>query len=71
MKREMNKTIHYEESEWGSLSEPELREVTNHWKQIENFLYCDNCESFYSYSRQQDWRILECKCGEINLRYQK
>jgi DNA repair exonuclease SbcCD ATPase subunit len=71
MKREMNKTIHYEDSEWSALTEPELREVSNHWQQIEDLLYCDECESFYSYSRKGDWRILDCKCGKINLRYEK
>lgn len=66
----LNKTIHFDSSEWGALSVEDLQAVVERWEQIEAFLSCSECGAYYRYSRDGDCRGITCRCDSTVLWYE-
>lgn len=67
---EMNNMVHYRRDEWGQLSVEDLREVVEHWREIEQFLFCDECQSFLSYNDPGDWSRIECDGRHVSVGFE-
>lgn len=58
--QELNNLVHYRRNVWGQLDADELRGVLEHWRDIEDFMYCDACNSYLSYNDPGDWHWIRC-----------
>lgn len=68
--KELNSMIHYNWHEWGQLSSGDLQDVVEHWKNIEDFLYCDDCGSIIHYEKSDRWKWICCNCRNIEIGYE-
>jgi len=67
---ELNSMVHYNRDEWGQLSAEDLQDVLDNWKEIDEFLKCDSCDTWLSYSRDGDFRWIQCGCREVEFGYE-
>lgn len=58
---------HWKESET-DYSSPEIRDIVQNWKDIENKIECDNCHKFIRYEKVDGYEHISCPCRELNLR---
>lgn len=68
---EMNSMVHYNWDEWGQLEAGDLQGILEHWKDIEDFLYCGECESMIQYSKRDGWKWIECACTNIQVGFEE
>jgi hypothetical protein len=61
---------HWKESET-SFTTPEIREVFEYWKSIENELFCSDCNKFIKYNKIDGHEHIFCPCTKLNLKQQK
>lgn len=68
---ELNRMIHYNRDEWGQLTSEDLQDVLDTWEKIDRVITCDECENWVSYSRDGDYRWIQCGCRNIQFGYEK
>lgn len=68
--QELNSMVHYNTDEWGQLSPGDLQEVLDRWKEIEEFLTCDDCQKWVTFSREGDHRWIHCEGRHIEFGYE-
>lgn len=68
---ELNRMIHYNREQWGQLSAKDLQDVLDTWKEIDELVTCGDCDNWLSYSRDGDYRWIQCDCRNIQFGYDK
>lgn len=68
---ELNRMIHYNRDEWGQLTSEDLQDVLDTWKKIDGLITCDECGNWVSYSRDGDFRWIQCDCRSLQFGYEK
>lgn len=66
---ELNGMVHYRRDDWGQLGVDDLRDVLEHWREIDDFLHCgDNGDMIY-YEESGDWCWIQCDCRTVQVGY--
>lgn len=62
-----NYCVHWKEPEI-PYSSPEIRDIVEMWKNIENRIGCDNCHKFIIYEKVGGFEHISCPCRKLNLK---
>ncbi len=49
-------------------SSPEIRDIVEKWKDIENRIECDDCHKFIIYEKVDGFKHISCPCRKLNLK---
>jgi hypothetical protein len=62
-----NYCVHWKEPEI-PYSSPEIRDIVEMWKNIENRIGCENCHKFIIYEKVGGFEHISCPCRKLNLK---